>query len=243
MTSRNRRLTQAASIKARAKEAPQDPGEFCLVAACGRLTQRAAQKGLSLDYCRKHTEHFRAHGHLTAKNFRADDLRPYRAAAVSWVRRHADTRPVREAVRELDWLLATSGRAESGKAARSRPPREKCRMQLARIRDAGKTGSQLLEAVLTSLAIVADKGPAACPDFRHMQTAKLAKRLRGASGTHIEGNSVWAAQSHYPKAQGAFMRLLGQTLEDTVRPLLDGTGAVDAVRAKATTGRARQDAL
>lgn len=236
MTSRARRRTQAVDVKRRAKEAPQDPGEFCLVPSCRRLTQRADQRGLSINYCRTHTEHIRAHGHSTAKSFDRATLLPYRRAAGRWLKDHADRRDVRQAIVELEWLLAKSGRSESATYMRSRPPKEKCRIQLAKIRDAGKTGGQLLEIVLTSLAAVAEKGPPGSPAFRFMQTAKLAKRLTGASGTHFPGNTVWPPSSRYPRAQGAYMRMLGEKLEDTVRPLLD-SGAVEEVGAIAHAGK------
>lgn len=235
MTSRARRRTQAVDVKLRAEEAPQDPGEFCAVTSCRRLTARSAQKGLSVNYCRTHTEHIRANGHPTVKSYDRTALLPYRKAARRWLRDYADRRDVRQAVVELDWLLTISGRAESANTMRSRPPKEKCRIQLAKIRDAGKTGGQLLEIVLTSLAIFRDKGPRGYPEFRFMQTAKLAKRLTGASGTHFPGNSIWPPSSRYPRAQGAYMRMLGEKLEDTVRPLLD-SGAVEEVRAIANAG-------
>ncbi|MER9851161.1 hypothetical protein NKJ55_28355 [Mesorhizobium sp. M0106] len=233
MTSRNRRITQAVDVKRRAKEAPQDPGEHCLVAGCGRLTGRASQRGLSINYCRTHSEALRAHGHLTAKSYDRGALLPYRIAARKWLLLHGEKRAVKDAVIEMDWLIETAGRAASANVMRSSPPKEKARIVLARIRDANKTGRQLLEVVLVSLAIVQDKGPRGAPEFRYVQTAKLAKRLRGASGTHIK-SAVWGDTSRYPKAQGAYLRILGQRLEDTVRTLLEN-GAVEEVLALVNT--------
>lgn len=131
------------------------------------------------------------------------------------------------AVMEVEWLLAVSGRAESVKMARWRPPKDKARYCLARIREADKTGTHIIEVVLAALATIRAVGPRGCPEYVHTTVGKLAKRLSGASGNH-KGDDLWTPAPRYARSEGAFIQIVGQKLQDAIRMLLDA-GAVEEI--------------
>ena len=74
---------------------------------------------------------------------------------------------------------------------------------LARVRDAGVSGSYLLEAVLTVRVAGEVLSAPRDADFMNTQIAKLIHRK--ASGTHYP-------VSKYPRAEGGFMRVLGEII-------------------------------
>lgn len=221
MTSTARRIAQAREIKLRAKAPPPARPQRCTAMGCGRPTQRSAGRGLSERYCRAHQEHFRRHGSHWRRSYLLRELLPYREAARAWLK-GAENRPeVLAATAALEGLLAASGRTESAFRTGRLSPKEKARVALARLRQAGKTGRQLLEIVVTAKATAAALGPRGNPEFLHVQIAKLAHRL--ASGTILrdhEGRPLSAqgwrrsAVERYPRAEGIFMRVLGRQLEE-----------------------------
>jgi hypothetical protein len=116
------------------------------------------------------------------------------------------------AVSALQGLMAVQGEAKDAYHHRSLTPIRKARNVLAKLYEAGKTGEQLLEIYLTAKAAYAELGPPGYPDFPMVQIAKLAKRLRGASGTPYPGMAP-PYDRRYPRAEGIYMRLLGRMIE------------------------------
>ncbi|MGO4836626.1 hypothetical protein AB4144_30710, partial [Rhizobiaceae sp. 2RAB30] len=135
---------------------------------------------------------------------------------------HRATPAVREAAHSLDSLLASSGRPESAFKLRGRSPNERARIALARLYAAGKSGAQLLEIVLTIKATMRAIGPEGNPEFQHVQIAKLVHRL--ASGTILRNHEGRPYRDfyrgkpslfeRYPRAEGIFMRLLGERIRE-----------------------------
>lgn len=218
MTSRNRRLTQAADIKRRVKAPSPDGPQRCAIVPCNRPTQRSAGKGLSELLCKRHSEHLRSHGHETRKSYSKADLTPYRKAAREWYRWHRRDVHVAYAIASLESLMLSQGRAKDAYYQRSMAPKDKARNVLARLHEAGKTGEQLLLIVLTIKAAHAELGPWGAPDWEAVQIAKQAKRLRGAAGTRT---GLPRLPMKFPRGEGLFMRHLGEMIEERAAPAID----------------------
>lgn len=222
MTSRARRLYQAEDIKQRATEPSQGQPRKCSVLSCGRPTQRSIGRGLSEVYCKAHIEHARRHGSTWRRSYLKAELEPYRRAARKWMRANVSRSEVTRVVAALDRMISEAGRIESAFKLRGKPADEKARIALARLREAGKRGEQLLEITLTVKATMAAIGPRANPEFEAVQIAKMIHRL--ASGTILRApdgtpySAKYAGKrslfERYPRAEGAFMRILGRKVED-----------------------------
>lgn len=226
MTSRNRRITQAQDVKRRAKApAPYAP-ERCAVFGCNRLTQRSAGRGLSETLCKRHAEHLRSHGHETRGSYSKAELAPFRQAAREWLRQHQHDAFVQGAIARLESLMSSQGRSKDAYHQRSMAPKDKARNTLARLREAGKTGEQLLLIVLTIKAAHAELGPWGSPDWQAVQIAKQAKRLRGASGTRT---GLLRQPMKYPRGEGLYMRHLGEMIEERAAHAIDREAVGEAL--------------
>lgn len=220
MTSRNRRITQAADIKRRVKAPSTDGPQRCAIIPCGRPTQRSVGKGLSELLCKRHSEHLRSHGHETRKSYSKADLTSYRKAAREWYRWHRRDVHVAYAIASLEALMSSQGRSKDAYYQRSMAPKDKARNVLARLHEAEKTGEQLLLIVLAVKAAHTELGPWGAPDWEAVQIAKQAKRLRGAAGTHFR-NGPYRVPSRYPRGEGLYMRHLGEMIEERAAYAID----------------------
>lgn len=183
----------------------------CIVFTCSRLCQRAMGDGLSQGYCSRHIEHIRRHGHSTAKTPPKAHLEPYRRAANLWYRGHATDYRVAQVVKSLDTMLIHSGRVASAYDLQGMPMEGRAANVLARNREAGKTGSDMLTTVLALRAYIEANGPYGAPDYRHTQIAKLLHRV--SSGTN-RTPSGFALPRKNPRPEGRFMVYLGQKVDD-----------------------------
>lgn len=213
MSSRNRRRTQAADIKRRAKAPTPDGPESCVVTGCRRPTQRSASNGLSETYCRVHIEHEARHGHPTRSSYSKAELTPYREVARDWYRQHREAPHVRAAIMRLESLMSSQRRSKDHFHQRCMNARGKARNTLARLHEAGKTGEQLFLIVLSIRAAHAELGPHGYPEFPLVNIAKQAKRLRGAAGTHFR-EGPYQMPSRYPRPRGIYLRVLGEMIEE-----------------------------
>lgn len=148
------------------------------------------------------------------------EIAPFRAATRTWLAENDTSPAVLDAIGNLESLLLSSGRVESAFQLKGRPPKERARIALARLRAAGKGGRQLLEIVLTIKATVRAIGPWGNPEFLHVQIAKLAHRL--ASGTILRNHEgrpyrdIYSGKpsqfERYPRGEGIFMRIMGEEI-------------------------------
>lgn len=200
----------------------------CAAHGCKNLTQRSARNGLSETLCKRHVEFRRRHGTHWRRSYTMAELRPFQAAARQWLKAHQGDQNLAKVVAALDGLLSGSGMPRSAQDARWAGTEEKVRNALARLHHAGKSGAQLLLITLTVKATQAVLGPRADPEFQYVQIAKMAHRL--ASGTHIR-SAFWGDRHIYPRAEGSFMRLLGQTVEDIAGIVADSEAVREVVEA------------
>ncbi len=208
----------------------------CAAWGCQNLTQRSARNGLSDTLCKRHVEFRRRHGTHWRRSYTMAELGPFQAAARLWLKTHRDEATVVRVVSALGDLIAGSGGPRKAQEARWLSTEEKVRNALARLREAGKRGEQLLLITLTVKAAQLALGPRANVEFQHVQIAKMAHRL--ASGTHFR-SAKYRTLSRYPRAEGIFMRLLGQTIEDIAGIVADS----EAVREVAEAAGGRLDAV
>lgn len=209
--------------------APSDlPPRRCAAHGCKNLTQRSARNGLSETLCKRHVEFRRRHGTHWRRSYTMAELRPFQTAARRWLKGRQGDLNLAPVVAALSGLLAGSGAARTAQDARWAGTEEKVRNALARLHEAGKSGEQLLLITLTVKAAQAALGPRANPEFQYVQIAKMAHRL--ASGTHVR-SALYGTFSRYPRAEGAFMRLLGQTIEDIAGIVADSEAVREVVEA------------
>lgn len=209
MTSRNRRIVQAKSIKQRAKEPSPHGPTRCVIPNCRRDTQRSQGRGLSESYCKYHATRLRRHGHPTVSSYSNVQLSTYRKAVRKWLRLHRHEDNIRVTVQHLDSMMARQARSVDAYHQRFLTPQKKAENVIARLKEAQKSGLQLLEIVLTVKIANKELGPWGAPDFMLVQIGKLVKRLKGVSGTHFPETELGQYLSKYPRAEGLYLRHLG----------------------------------
>jgi ribosomal protein L37AE/L43A len=187
---------------------------------CGKQSQRSAANGMTLWHCRSCQEKFRRHGSHWHKSYTATELRPYLKAATGWLKENRDDLWVSHTVTATTDLLQTSGHAEPATSLRGLSPRDRARIALARLRDAGIKAERLL-AIALAVAAIHEEEPTSPHkrEFRQVQIAKAAHRL--ASGYHREyewplkdGQKGIYAIHAYARSTGRVLRWLGKAIEE-----------------------------
>jgi hypothetical protein len=231
MKSPKARAVNRADIKRRAG-APGDGDTKCAVSGCTNLTQRGAGNGLSQTYCKRHKEMLRRHGSTWRRSYSRHEIDPYRAASKNWTDANKDSHAVKVTLQCLDALLDTAGEVVTAHEVRWLPPKRKAQVALARFRETGRTGEDLLHIALALEAAYRELGPRANREFLHVQIAKVIHRA--ASGTHPVTSGGVKLKPSWPRPEGRMMRILGQQVREEAR-VFDMDGAVEAVM-KAVTG-------
>lgn len=205
---------------------------------CGRLTSRAARKGLSAFVCRYHQQFKQRHGSHWCRSPSASLLAPYRRAATAFIGRPCRDAFVSAALFGLRSLMASAGPIEIAPRLRGMAPEKRAKIALARLRQAGIKPERLLSIAVAVHALIQDR-PEKCHrvrDWRIVAIAKAAHRL--ASGTH----KVWSVpepdgrvkhiEMHaYPRSSGRVLRHLGEMIEKECELVIDRhLGAVIALK-------------
>ncbi len=193
----------------------------CSIPGCRNLTMRAAGSGLAAFHCRKHVEHKARHGSHWHVTYSAAELKPYLAAATSYVRLHAESdRFIKAALIAIALLLEEAGPTEIATRLRGMSATRRARIALARLRVAGIKPERFVAIVLAVNALIEeDPGSHRTKEFRTVQIAKALHRL--ASGTH----KIWELEDHlgrkrsielhaFPRSSGPVLRLMGRRLEE-----------------------------
>lgn len=232
VSGRSRRL---ADIAERSYTPAAEPPRRCSIMGCQRLTQRSAGNGLSDAHCKRHVEFRRRHGSVWRRSYTTDEIAPYREAARRWLKRHREDARVAGVLSTLEGRMEAAGRPKTANEVRWEQPKEKARIALARVRQGGHGAEDLLISTLAVKAAQAAIGPRADREFRDVQIAKLIHRM--ASGTHRTPSGFpLLGGPRYPRAEGAFMRILGNQVEDIAGIVADAE-AVEEVLAMVSAGR------
>jgi hypothetical protein len=171
-------------------------------------------------YCRKHIEHYRRHGSYVKKSYGSGELRPYRAAALRWLREHTADRQVSSALSRIRDLLSASGRPVEAFRLAGMSPAERARNVWALLAKRGIDPAEIVAAFLAvRMRLRDDPQPDRHEEYRNVQAAKILHRMAG--GTHRRwereraDGSVEATEMHrHPVSRGLVLRALGQELAD-----------------------------
>lgn len=182
---------------------------------------RAEGIGLASFHCRRHVEHRARHGSHWHTTYSAAELKPYLAAAKSYIDLKANSDAhIKAAIRNLELLLLEAGRSEIATRLKGMSARRRAAIALARLREAGIAPQRLLVIVLAVHGLIEeDPGSHRTKEFRIVQIAKALHRL--ASGYH----RVWELQDHdgrsrriqlhaFPRSSGRVLRLLGKLIDE-----------------------------
>lgn len=192
----------------------------CTLPGCRRPNQQAAGNGHSRRYCKRHVEINRRHGSYWHRSLTATELKPFREAARSWLRRNVEDMRVKMALQSISARMEAAGHAENAYSLRRRSADEKARVALARLRNADISPNTILERIIAVTACCEAKGiDDRQREYRQVQLAKSIHRL--ASGTH-KTPSGYPLPSKYPRSEGRILRKLGLELDDIAAFTLDG---------------------
>lgn len=193
----------------------------CAIIGCSNATMRIQATGLAAFHCRKHVEHKARHGSHWHGTYSAAELKPYLAAATSYVRLRAESdRFIKAALNAVALLLEEAGPTEIATRLRGMPANKRARIALARLRAAGIKPERFVAIVLAVTALIEeDPGSHRTNEFRTVQIAKALHRL--ASGYHRvwelpdeRGRLRKVAELHaFPRSSGPVLRLIGRAVE------------------------------
>jgi hypothetical protein len=193
---------------------------ICLIPGCSHPTMKAAGVGLSPFHCERHVAHKSRHGSHWHRSYRAFELKPFLAAATSYIRpRLEKDAQIKDAVARLALLLEQSP-YEIATRLRGLPAKTRCGIAFGRLRKRGIKPERLLAIHLAITALIEeDPGSHRTKEFRLVQAAKAIHRL--ASGYH----RVWPQQDQkgrtfrielhaYARSTGRVLRFIGQAIEE-----------------------------
>lgn len=177
--------------------------------------------GLASFHCRRHVEHKARHGSHWHGTYRAAELKPYIAAASSYVQIRAKSdRFIKAALNAIALLLEEAGPTEIATRLKGMSAARRARIALARLRVAGIKPERFVGIVLAVTALIEeDPGSHRTKEFRIVQIAKALHRL--ASGYH----RVFEFQDHlgrkrrtelhaFPRSSGPVLRLIGRAIDE-----------------------------
>ena len=199
----------------------------CTLPGCYLPTMRTEGKGLSSFRCRYHVQFEARHGSPWKRSYTAKELEPFRLAARAWIVENREQPKVSLGLAQLEALLQGAGRAEIATRLRGVKPKERARIALARLRNAGIAPSLLLEIILAiHMIIKEDPTTHRSREFRVCQIAKACHRL--ASGHHqrwtreTEHGPVVVSEVHaYPRSSGQVLRHLGTQLDTSAEWIVE----------------------
>lgn len=181
---------------------------------------QAAGTGLAAFHCRKHVEHKARHGSHWHGTYSAAELKPYLAAATSYVRlRMESDRFIKQALTDIALLLEESGPTEIATRLKGMAATKRARIALARLRVGGIKPERFVATVLAIHALLnEDPQTHNVKEFRVVQIAKALHRL--ASGYHrvwelqdAKGRSQKIELHAFPRSSGPVLRLIGKAVE------------------------------
>jgi hypothetical protein len=200
----------------------------CVIPGCGNPTMRAAGLGLAAFHCRKHVEHKARHGSHWHGTYSAAELKPYLAAATSYIRTRAQSdRFIKHALNAVAILLEEAGPTEIATRLKGMSAAKRARIALARLRTARIKPERLVAIVLAVTALIEeDPGSHRVKEFRTVQIAKSLHRL--ASGYHrvfefedYRGVKRRTELHAFPKSSGPVLRLIGRKVEELCDIIVD----------------------
>jgi hypothetical protein len=189
---------------------------------------KAAAQGLAAFHCKRHVEHRARHGSYIHGTYRASELRPYLAAAASYVRIRDTTDPyIMASIAAVKAAMEGAGPTKLATRLRGMSAAKRARIAVARLRVAGVRPERIVSIVLGVRVIIEeDPGSHRVNEFRTVQAMKAIHRL--ASGTHKywpiedpQGRPQTIEMHVFPKSTGRVLRLMGRLLEEPCELTID----------------------
>lgn len=219
-------MGRPASIPARIRAAESNFLPRCTVPdritgrACGRPTMLAAGKGLSPFMCRHHCDFKARHGSAWARTFSGTQLRPYIAAARSYIAAKTGIDHGTDVtLLRLRHLLDGAGPTEIATRLRGMKPHRRAMIALARMRQAEIAPEVILAKAAAVAAIIAEYATCRTREFFVVQVAKVCHRSRNASGYHrtwkieqYNGRVSEASIHAWPRSSGQVLRVMGRLI-------------------------------
>lgn len=200
----------------------------CAIPGCTRPTLGATGKGLAAFHCRNHVEHRARHGSHWHGTYRTSELKPYLAAATSYVRSRAETdRTIVSSIAAVRSVLESAGPSELATRLMGMPASKRAKIAVARLRVAGIKPERIVAIILAMTALIEeDPGSHRTKEFRIVQISKAIHRL--ASGTHkvwdihdAQGRPRRIEMHAFPKSTGPVLRLMGRLLAEPCEVAVD----------------------
>jgi len=232
MTDWNQHQKRKQDVTARAG-LPNHMYGYCRVIGCGKPARAGTADGLDERYCRAHADHNQRHGSPLKGSYSAQELNPYRRAALAWIVAHEGSQWVQNAVQKIRGLYQQAGPYVEAFRLRGLPPQQRAKAALARLRKHGIDPRLVVAAWLAvEMLIQDDPQPVQGGEYKRVQAAKVVHRM--ASGSHRRWvrevpSPVWPGQKQavvqemhvYPRSRGRVLRHLGRKLESAVELLVD----------------------
>lgn len=215
------------SIKQRLAQGA-DYESICAIPGCGRPTMRAAGIGLAAFHCRRCIERRARSGSLFHPGYRGAELKPYLAAATSYLRPRLETDQfIKAAIEGIRLLLEQAGPTEIATRLKGMTAEKRARIAFARLRVAGVKPERMLAIVVAVNALIEDDPKShRVTDFRITQSAKALHRR--SSGTHKRypyvdhmGRQRQTELHAYPRSSGPVLRLIGKAVEKVCELVVD----------------------
>lgn len=198
----------------------------CRVVGCSRPARAGTQDGLDTRFCRSHADHYARHGSPYRASYKAQEINPYRVAALAWLEANQSDTYVTNAVDRVATILRAAGPHLEAFRLRGLSPEQRARAAWARLRKAGVDPRRVVAAWLAVEMIIWDDPQAERKaEFKQVQAAKLVHRM--ASGTHKRwGEGPTATELHvYPRPRGRVLRHMGKALENACELLVEHRGS------------------
>jgi len=231
MTSWERHRRRKQDVKTRAST-PNSMHNYCRVVGCRNPARAGTEDGLDHRFCRHHYDYHQRHGSPYKGSYTAQQLDPYRKAALSWLKTNEDDIWARSAVERVNGLYQRAGPAVEAFRLRGLSPRERAWAAWARLRKAEVDPRRPVAAWLAvELAIADDPQPVQTIEYKLVQAAKLVHRM--ASGTHKRWEQPVSSTNQgrlrkrtvelhvYPRSRGRVLRHIGEDMEKCVELLVE----------------------
>jgi len=218
-------------VMRRKKEVAQRANEVnsyagaCKVVGCGRPARAAVGEGLDNRFCRAHADFFQRHGSPYKRSYTATELRPFRRAALSWVKANEADTFVANAIQSVKGLYHSAGPHVEAFRLRGLTPAERAKAAWARLRKAEIDPLEVVACWLAvNMAIEADPQPVNTREYKHVQAAKLVHRMASGSHRRWERPDGVLEMHVYPHSRGQVLRHVGVALEEACGLLIECHG-------------------
>ncbi|MDX1068975.1 hypothetical protein FB004_109185 [Sinorhizobium medicae] len=193
----------------------------CRVIGCGKPARAGTDDGLDTRFCRSHADHYARHGSPYKRSYTAQEIGPYRKAAMEWLKANEGDLWVRNAIDRVRTLYETAGLHVEAFRLRGLSPEARAKAAWARLRKANVDPRRVVVAWLAIETIVHDDPQSDTKaEYKRVQAAKLIHKM--ASGTHKKwGDGSDAKQLHvYPRSRGKVLRHMGRDVEQACELLV-----------------------